>query len=374
MSLSVHKSRMCYEKVNLMKAKQADFESLEGLTFSTLEKRLEANGVNPVHAKPLFGAVQRKLTRALDSDTPGMVAPLMRWLETESAPTFCPLDLVTETPSADGYTHKYLLRLADGSEVEAVQMGFPGRFTACLSSQVGCAMGCVFCATGQMGFARHLNASEIVAQALHVERQLRNSRGERLRNIVMMGMGEPLHNFDATMTALEILTDNRGLNIGPARVAISTVGHIPGIEKLARHSKRYSLAVSLHGACDEERAALVPVNKKWPLRDLIQTCRDYTRIKRARVFFAWTLIGGVNDSDDHAHRLGALLKGMDAHVNLIPLNPTEGFEGKAPADERVRAFQEIIQVSGLPSTVRQRRGIDVAAGCGQLKVARASRS
>jgi 23S rRNA (adenine2503-C2)-methyltransferase len=189
----------------------------------------------------------------------------------------------------------------------------------------------------------------------------------------MMGMGEPLHNFEATMTALGILTDNRGLNIGPARVAISTVGHIPGIEALAQHPKRYSLAVSLHGASDEERGALIPVNRKWPLADLLQACRDYSRVKRARVFFAWTLIGGVNDSDDHARRLGELLRGMDAHVNLIPLNPTEGFEGDAPSEERVRAFQTIIQDSGLPSTVRQRRGIDVAAGCGQLKVARSNR-
>jgi 23S rRNA (adenine2503-C2)-methyltransferase len=263
--------------------------------------------------------------------------------------------------------------MAGGAEVEAVQMGFPGRYTACLSSQVGCAMGCVFCATGQMGFSRNLTAGEIVAQAHHVERELRRMQGNdnpTLRNIVMMGMGEPLHNFDPVMEALEILTDNRGLNIGPARVAISTVGHIPGILKLARHPKRYSLAVSLHGASDSERAALIPVNTKWPLDDLVAACREYSALKRARVFFAWTLIGGVNDSEDHALRLAELLKGMDAHVNLIPLNATEGYEGQAPSDACVRAFQQIIQDSGLPSTVRQRRGIDVAAGCGQLKAKR----
>lgn len=349
-------------------------EYLEGLNFASLESCLEDSGVNPVHAKALFNAVQRRLDGALSEACDHLVPPLQRWLRSAEAPQQCPLVPVAKTPSADGYTHKHLLRLADGAEVEAVQMGFPGRFTACLSSQVGCAMGCVFCATGQMGFARHLTAGEIVAQALHLERQLRATQGERLRNIVMMGMGEPLHNFEPTMQALEILTDNRGLNIGPARVAISTVGHIPGIEQLARHPKRYSLAVSLHGASDAERAALVPINKKWPLADLLQTCRDYSHIKRARVFFAWTLIGGVNDSDDHARRLAELLRGMDAHVNLIPLNPTEGFDGAAPADSRVRAFQEIIQDSGLPSTVRQRRGIDVAAGCGQLKVARANRA
>lgn len=348
-------------------------ESLEGYSYAALEQALEAGGVNPVHAKPLFGAVQRKLLRTDLRQAEGVLPPLARWLGTDGAPVLCPMEQVDSTPSSDGFTEKYLLRLGDGTEVEAVRMGFPGRFTACLSSQVGCAMGCVFCATGQMGFSRHLTAGEIVAQAHHVERSLRASHGERLRNIVMMGMGEPLHNFEPVMEALDILTDNRGLNIGPARVAVSTVGHIPGIMKLARHPKRYSLAVSLHGASDEERGALIPVNKKWPLSDLLEACREYTAIKRARVFFAWTLIGGVNDSADHAHRLAALLEGMDAHVNLIPLNATEGYEGQAPAEQNVREFQRIIQESGLPSTVRQRRGIDVAAGCGQLKAKRLSR-
>jgi len=348
--------------------------SLEDLRYAALEERLAADGVNPVHAKPLFNALHRRLLREGLETAEGVLPPLRRWLEAEASPRPERLDCVDETPSADGFTHKYLLRLGDGAEVEAVRMGFPGRYTACLSSQVGCAMGCVFCATGQMGFGRNLRPGEIVAPALHVERRLRAERGDRLRNLVMMGMGEPLHNFDATMEALEVLTDNRGLNIGPARVAISTVGHIPGIERLARHPKRYQLAVSLHGASDEERGALVPVNRRWPLADLIAACREYGRIKRARVFFAWTLIGGINDSADHARRLVEWIRGMDAHVNLIPLNPTEGFSGRAPGAERVAEFQRIIQEAGLPSTVRQRRGIDVAAGCGQLKAARRPRA
>ncbi len=347
-------------------------QKLEGLSFSVLEATLEQSGVNPVHARPLFSAVQRQLVRGGDlASAKGILPPVQRWLGSEAAVPFSVLEPVDETPSADGFTRKYLLKMGDSAEVESVQMGFPGRFTACLSSQVGCAMGCVFCATGQMGFSRNLTAGEIVAQAHHVERELRRTNpGERLRNIVMMGMGEPLHNFEPTMEALEILTDNRGLNIGPARVAISTVGYIPGIQKLTRHPKRYSLAVSLHGASDEERGKLIPINRRWPLADLMEACREYSAIKRARVFFAWTLIRGVNDSDDHATRLANLLKGMDAHVNLIPLNATEGFDGQAPEDDRVRAFQQIIQDAGLPSTVRQRRGIDVNAGCGQLKAKR----
>jgi 23S rRNA (adenine2503-C2)-methyltransferase len=348
--------------------------TLEGLRYEALEGQLAKSGVNPVHAKPLFSAVQRRLLQGDLSEAAGILPPVQRWLASDQAIQACVLEPVDDVASADGFTRKYLLRLKDGTEVESVQMGFPGRYTACLSSQVGCAMGCVFCATGQMGFSRHLTAGEIVAQAHHVERELRRTQGDRLRNIVMMGMGEPLHNFEPTMEALDIITDNRGLNVGPARVAISTVGYIPGIQKLTRHPKRYSLAVSLHGASDEERGKLVPINKKWPLAELLEACREYSAIKRARVFFAWTLIGGVNDSDDHARRLADLLQGMDAHVNLIPLNPTEGFDGQAPAEERTRAFQKIIQDAGLPSTIRQRRGIDVAAGCGQLKSKRRAKT
>lgn len=345
--------------------------SLEGLNYAAMEQLLERDSVNPVHARTLFNLVQRKLLCDGLAHSEGVLPPLQRWLE-HSAPEFCRMVELGSTESEDGFTRKYLMKLGDDSEVESVRMGFSGRYTVCLSSQVGCAMGCVFCATGQMGYSRNLSVGEIVAQAHHVERELRKNSGDRLRNIVMMGMGEPMANFEAVMEALEILTDNRGMNIGPARVAISTVGHIPGIMKLARHPKRYSLAVSLHGVDDEERGKLVPVNRKWPLADLLEACREYSAIKRARVFFAWTLIGGVNDSVDHAHKLAALLKGMDAHVNLIPLNPTEGFAGQAPDEANVRAFQQIVQDAGLPSTVRQRRGIDVAAGCGQLKAKRRS--
>ena len=340
--------------------------SLEGLSYEALRVRLAKAGVKPLHAKVLFRAVQRRLNvEKLDFED-DIKPPLRRWLASEASARPCQLDLMDEIVSADGFTRKYLLKLEDGAKVESVQMGFPGRYTACLSSQVGCAMGCVFCATGQMGFSRNLTAGEIVAQAHHIERELRKRSGGNLRNIVMMGMGEPLHNFDAVAEALDILTDTRGLNIGPSRVSISTVGHVPGIKRLARHPKRYSLAVSLHGVTDEERGKLVPINRRWRLDELLEACREYSSIKRARVFFAWTLIRGVNDSNTHARELAKLLKGMNAHVNLIPLNPTRGFEGQTPAESSTRAFQQIIQEAGLPSTVRQRRGIDVAAGCGQL--------
>lgn len=336
---------------------------LDGLRFEELGELLAADGVSRAHTGPLFRWLQRGARRDI-------LPPLERWLEARDSDFRTPAEQVGETPSGDGWTHKFLLRLEDGAEVETVLMGFPGRFTACLSTQVGCAMGCVFCATGQMGFSRHLSAGEIVAQARHVAAEVESRHGERIRNLVMMGMGEPLHNFDETMRALDVLTDSRGLGIGPARVTVSTVGHVPGILKLARHPRKYSLAVSLHGATDEERGKLIPVNKRWPLAELMKACREYTEIKGLEVFIAWTLIGGVNDDLEQAKRLAALLKGMVVHVNLIPLNPTDGYGGEAPAWDRVEAFQKVLLDAGLPVTVRQRRGIDVDAGCGQLATRR----
>lgn len=336
--------------------------TLDHLGFHELEALLHAGGVSRAHATPLF--------RWLQSGRRGRFeGPLERWLERRARPMTTTV-LVSETPSADGETRKFLLALPDGERVESVLMGFPGRFTGCLSTQVGCAMGCVFCATGQMGFRRHLGAGEIVAQARFLDSWLRETRGDRLRNLVLMGMGEPLHNFDETMRALEVLTDTRGLGIGASRVTISSVGHVPGIRRLARHPKRYTLAVSLHGATDEERGALVPLNRRWPLAELIDACREYTAVKGQRVFFAWTLIGGVNDDPGQARRLAELLRGMDVHVNLIPLNPTDGYAGQGPERAKVIAFQRVLQEAGLPSTVRQRKGIDVAAGCGQLATGR----
>jgi len=333
--------------------------ALDGLRFEELRERLEAAGMSPAHALPVFqrlhdGGGRRRLEPRVE-----------RWMEGAER-TRC--EVARDTASADGWTRKYLLRLADGAEVESVLMGFPGRRTACLSTQVGCAMGCVFCATGRMGFRRHLKAGEIVAQARLIDAESRRLHGERVRNLVMMGMGEPLHNFDETVRALDILSDTRGTNVGPGRISISTVGHVPGIRKLARHPRGYSLAVSLHGASDEERGALIPVNRRWPLAELLDACREFSQLRGQRVFIAWTLIGGVNDDLERARRLAGLLRGMDVHVNLIPLNPTEGYEGREPEWERVLAFQAVLREAGMPATVRQKRGIDVDAGCGQLAV------
>jgi len=232
-------------------------------------------------------------------------------------------------------------------------------------------MGCVFCATGQMGFVRHLTPGEIVAQALHVDRVLHTAAaGERLRNIVLMGMGEPLHNYDAVMQAIDILRDSSGLGIGAKRITLSTVGVIPGIIRLADEARPVHLAVSLHGATQEERAALVPVAKKWPLAELMDACRYYIAKQDRRIFYEWTLIEGKNDTPESAHAVGRLLQGQQAQVNLIPLNPTSGYDGVPTGREAAKKFQSVLAEYGLPSTMRQRRGIDIAAGCGQLAATR----
>jgi 23S rRNA (adenine2503-C2)-methyltransferase len=185
-----------------------------------------------------------------------------------------------------------------------------------------------------------------------------------------MGMGEPLHNYDQVMKALDIITDTRGVGVGPARVTVNTVGVVPGIVRMAEERRPYHLGVSLHGSTEDERARLVPVSARWPLADLIDACRLYGTKTGRRIFFAWTLVEGVNDTVAHARRLAGVLAGIDSHVNLIRLNPTPRFEGRDAADEAAHAFRAAVQDCGIPCTIRQRRGIDVAAGCGQLEAER----
>jgi 23S rRNA (adenine2503-C2)-methyltransferase len=343
-------------------------QSLLGLTFAELEISLAEAGVLKHHAKALWRAVHRD--HAIDLTGIDFSPPLKKWVAAnigEGMDFFIDLPAQEEEiHSSDGLTRKYLLRLNDGQVIETVLMGYDGRFTACLSSQAGCAMGCVFCATGQMGFVRHLTVGEIVAQVRHVRRMLAKSHPQRrLRNIVLMGMGEPLHNYDSVMKAMDIVSDVRGASIGPSRIAISTVGLVPNMLRMAEENRPYRLAVSLHGSTEEERSALVPTSKKWNLESLIGACRTYCETTRKRIFFEWTLIAGKNDSPETAERLVALLEGIDSHVNIIPLNPTNGFAGAA--SETGAEFQKIIRQSGIPCTFRQRRGIDVAAGCGMLK-------
>ncbi|MEO7098364.1 MAG: 23S rRNA (adenine(2503)-C(2))-methyltransferase RlmN [Luteolibacter sp.] len=342
--------------------------SLHDLGFSELVDVLAADGVILHHVKALWRAVHRE--GELELASLNFLPPLKQWVENsvgEGKPFFLDApEVVDEIRSTDGLTRKFLLRLRDGQTIETVLMGYDGRHTVCVSTQAGCAMGCVFCATGQMGFVRHLRPGEIVAQVLHARRILKTiDPKKRLRNMVLMGMGEPLHNYDSVMHALSMISDVRGSSIGPSKISISTVGVVPSILRLAEEARPYRLAVSLHGSTEEERSALVPASKRWSLAMLIDACRKYGEITGKRIFFEWTLIAGKNDSSETAHRLAKLLEGLDAHINLIPLNPTGGFSGVE--SNSGHEFQKILQSAGFPCTFRQRRGIDVAAGCGMLK-------
>lgn len=321
-------------------------------------------GYSPYHAELVWEYLYRgQVTSLAEMEA---LRPELKSLLAEKAVLARP-EIVQAQHSSDG-THKFLLRLADGQLVETVLMPYRDRYTACISSQVGCAMGCVFCATGQMGFERHLSPGEIVTQVL-----LAQAYGtglptpQELRNIVFMGMGEPLHNYEAVATAIAILADDKGLAMAPRHITLSTVGLAPAIRRLADEALPANLAVSLHGATDAERQALVPVARRWDLAELVDACRYYAQIRQRRIFFEWTLIAGENDTPEQAHALGRLLQGLDAHVNLIPLNPTGEYRGTPSERAAITRFKEILDGYGLPSTVRQRRGIDIDAGCGQLR-------
>ncbi|MCB9780959.1 MAG: 23S rRNA (adenine(2503)-C(2))-methyltransferase RlmN [Alphaproteobacteria bacterium] len=269
-----------------------------------------------------------------------------------------------EQQSQDG-TRKRLYALADGKAVESVLMPYnDGRRTACISTQAGCAMGCVFCATGQMGFQRHLTATEIVEQAWRFDQELK-AEGGRLSNVVLMGMGEPFHNYDNALAAIRRL--NQDLGIGARHITVSTVGLVPAIRRFAQEGIQVTLAISLHAATDAQRSALLPVNKRWGVDEVVAACRDYVDATHRRVTFEWALIAGENDTPDEAHRLGRLLRGLTCHVNLIPLNPTKGYGGAPTAEPDAAAFVEVLGRYGVPATVRVRRGIDIDAGCGQLR-------
>ena len=267
--------------------------------------------------------------------------------------------------SSDGQTVKTLFRLQDGKAIEAVLMRYEKRNTLCISTQVGCAMGCVFCATGQMGFKRHLSSGEIVAQVMYYARLLHNQAAS-VTNIVVMGMGEPFHNYDNLMAAIDRLNEPEGYNFGARRFTISTVGLVPAIRRFALEKRQINLAISLHAADDNLRTSMLPVNKRYPIDELLEACREYIATTGRRISFEWALVNGVNDTPEQARLLARKLKGLLCHVNAIPLNPTLGYSGQATTRERADKFKEILEQAGIPCTIRLRRGIDIQAGCGQL--------
>lgn len=276
------------------------------------------------------------------------------------------LDALVEQTAHDGMTSKWLWACTrDGAQIETVLMRYPERATVCVSSQAGCAMGCTFCATGQAGFDRHLDVGEIVEQVLRAAQ----ASPQRVSNVVFMGMGEPLANYDNTWGAVHRLHDDLGLSA--RRITISTVGVAPAMRRLAHEDLPVTLAVSLHAPTDEERDRLVPLNRRYPIAEVLDAAAEFAGSKGRRVTFEYACIAGVNDSPAQAEALGSLLGAFPgvggAHVNLIPLNPTDGFGGHAPAPPSLRAFADRLRGHGVAATVRRNRGTDIAAACGQLR-------
>ncbi len=334
------------------------------LTFDELVDRLSALGCPGYRAQQIWHATFSDL--AADYDAMSTLPRELRGQLGEALP-FSPVEVVEETVSPDGATAKTALRLADGETVEAVSMEYSGRATACVSSQVGCSIGCPFCATGQGGLVRDLSSGEIAAQVLHIARDLA-SRGRRLSNVVFMGMGEPLLNVDAVLKSIRLLNDPRGLGMGARSFTVSTAGVVPGIDRLGAEPLQVNLAVSLHAGADALRTALVPLDRKYPLDALIASCERYLARTHRRITFEIALVAGLNDRPHHARDVAARLTGLLCHVNLIPVNPIpERRSWQRSSQAAVSAYAAVLDSAGIPTTVRDSRGADIAAGCGQLR-------
>lgn len=335
------------------------------LTLPQLADLLKSRNQPVFRAKQIWDWAYVKLAGSFDemSDLPKALRDKLK-----QEITFTHLTPHTDLLSSDNRTRKILFDLHDMAQVETVLMGYEKRRTACISTQAGCGLGCTFCATGQAGLQRNISAGEIVEQVLFFDRHLKKKK-DKLTNLVFMGMGEPFANYKEVMRAVDILTDPDGYNFGVRRITISTVGLVPMIEKFAEENSQVNLAVSLHAATNELRESMLPINKKYPLEVLIPACRDYTEKTHRRISFEWALINNVNDTREQAKALVKLIKGMLCHVNFIPLNPTLGYKGQESQRENILKFREILTKNGIPNTLRIRRGIDIHAGCGQLRQA-----
>ena len=330
------------------------------MELEELEAQCEARQIPRFHARQIFGWMWKRGIADFAAMT-DLAVPLRARLADEfmiATPAVARRDI-----SEDG-TQKFVLQLADGKQVESVFIPDTPAQTFCISTQVGCAMACAFCLTGKMGLIRHLSASEIAAQV----RVLARTLGLNDFNIVLMGMGEPLHNYEATMKALRILNSAHGLAVSPRRVTLSTVGLVPMMDKLAQETLMPNLAVSLHATTEEQRLAIVPPTKKYSLHDILDACRRFPLAKRSRITFEYVMLDGVNDTPDDARRLAKLLAGIKGKVNLIPLNEAPGIPFTRPSDRRVDDFARILAERGMTVSVRKSRGRDIRAACGQLIV------
>lgn len=326
---------------------------------------LQAYGLKPYRAKQLYRAACKELAPSLEAVTT-WPKELRERLAADGF-AFESTEPVTVLHSSDGQTTKGLFRLADGAEVEAVLMEhYGGRSTVCVSSQAGCAFKCAFCSTGQAGFTRQLKATEIFDQARFFARELA-TRGKKITNVVFMGMGEPFNNYDAVMRAVALLNDGQGFGLGHRHITISTVGVVPRIDEFADEGIQVNLAISLHAPTDEQRSAIMPVNRNWPVAELIAACARYVEKTNRKVFFEYVMLDGVNDDAKTAHALAKLMRGHLYHVNLIPYNSTPDAEFQGSPTERIWEFAAILDRAGVPTTVRASMGRDIAAACGQLR-------
>jgi 23S rRNA (adenine2503-C2)-methyltransferase len=335
---------------------------LKNLTLPALEQFLRGKGKERFRATQIFKWIYQHDAASFDEMT-----NISKDLRTELAETACISSLEAEAveQGSDG-TRKYLFTLADGNSVESVLIPIEGRNTVCISSQVGCAMACEFCLTGTFKLARNLTTAEIVNQIMAIRRDVRED-GEEIRNIVMMGMGEPLHNLDSVIPAIQIMIDGNGLQLSNRRVTVSTCGLVPEMERLGRELPNVNLAVSLNATTDELRNRIMPINRKYPLKDLLRACREFPLPGRRKVTFEYVMMGGVNDSLEDAKRLLRLISDIPNKVNLIPFNEHEGCGFRAPTQAAIDAFHSYLIDRHVTVITRDSRGGDISAACGQLK-------
>lgn len=332
------------------------------LSFDMLSEYLESNNVKPFHTKQIFRWLYDKRINDFDKMSDISKSLIAKFKEDF---TLDVLKLVERQISKDG-TEKYLFELNDGSLIESVLMVFDYGFSACLSSQVGCNMGCSFCASGLLKKQRDLSCGEIVAQVIEIQRLL-DEKNERLGNIVVMGTGEPFDNYDNVMNALSIINHPFGLQIGARHISVSTCGIVPGIEKFSNDEHQYNLAISLHAPNDELRSKLMPINKAYPLDVLMKSLKDYASNNNRRLTFEYLLLKDINDQEIHARQIKELLSGLNAYINLIPYNEVSEKDFETSSEENALRFYDLLKKNNVAVTLRTKKGDDIDAACGQLR-------
>lgn len=332
---------------------------IRSMNNAEIEKNIVENGFKKFRAKQIFDWVQKGVTKF--EDMKNLPKPLIEYLEG----TFIldNIKVVELLKSKDDGTQKFLFKLNDNHVIEAVYMKYKHGNSICISTQVGCRMGCSFCASTKDGLVRNVKAGEMLGQIWAVQ----EATNSRISNVVLMGSGEPLDNFVEVERFLNLVNDERGLNIGMRHITLSTCGMVPEIELLSQKMLQITLAISLHAPNDKLRTEMMPINRKYPIADLLEACRKYIEHTNRRITFEYALVEGVNDSEDQARELASILKNINCHVNLIPVNPIVEEEFKPSKKLRIDSFKATLLKSGINATVRRELGIDIDAACGQLR-------